>query len=127
MQSLLLDINEVAAALGIGRRTAYALRARGDFPKPATLGARVVKYRTADVLAFVDSLATDTVPTPEPERLKAGRDRRRGSTGGSAGRLRGGSEITYTAKPRRTRPSAEGSGIEPLPGANSNPSEAARK
>jgi predicted DNA-binding transcriptional regulator AlpA len=109
MQPLLLDINEVAAALGVGRRTAYALRARSDFPAAVTLATRCVRYRASDVQTFVERLAADPAPAPEPERLKAGKARRRGSGGG----LSGGLQTAASGRPGRARTRAEPPGFEP--------------
>ena len=124
MNPLLLDINEVAAALGVGRRTAYTLRARSDFPRPIMLAARCVRYRASDVQVFVERLASDP-PASEPERLKVGKARRRGSTGGLAGGPSGGTAMPTAAKPRQSRGTAERLSVEPKTGADSNPRKAA--
>jgi predicted DNA-binding transcriptional regulator AlpA len=83
---LLLDINEVASALNVSRRTAYALRSVPSFPKPVTLAERCVRYRASEVAAFVDGLEADPTPTAEPTHLRAGKQaraaRKRGSSGG---------------------------------------------
>jgi predicted DNA-binding transcriptional regulator AlpA len=108
-RKLLLDINEVAAVLGIGRRTAYVLRGRPGFPKPIALGSRVVRYRADDVRKFVDALAANAVPAAEPEQLRAGKAGRRLKVGGASG----GPEVPIAGKPRQARAVAERSGFEP--------------
>ena len=107
--TLLLDINEVAAALRVGRRTAYVLRARPDFPRPVTLASRIVRYRRSDVETFVQQLAADAAPSAEPDRLKAGKDAKRGSSG----RSNGGTLTPNPAKAQPARTSAERSSVEP--------------
>jgi predicted DNA-binding transcriptional regulator AlpA len=123
MQPLLLNINEVAAALGVGRRTAYALRTRSDFPKAVTLAKLCVRYRASDVQRFVERLAAARRPAPEPERLKAGKQANRGSAKGLQGEL----QTAASGKPRRGRARSEPPGFEPKTGRNSNLVEAARK
>jgi predicted DNA-binding transcriptional regulator AlpA len=83
--TLLLDINEVAEALRVGRRTAYLLRNRPDFPRPVTLASRIVRYRRREVEAFVERLTADPESTPEPARLKAGKARKQASGGRTGG------------------------------------------
>ena len=70
---LLLTIHEVAAALGIGRRTAYLLRGRPGFPAPITLCSRIVRYRASEVADYAARLAADVVTAPEPAKLTTGR------------------------------------------------------
>lgn len=106
---LLLDINEVAGALGVGRRTAYALRERPGFPKPVALGSRVIRYRADDVRKFVETLAANAVPAVEPEQLRAGKAGKRAKAGGSIG----AQEVPVSGKPRQEPASAERSGFEP--------------
>jgi predicted DNA-binding transcriptional regulator AlpA len=108
-RKLLLDINEVAAVLGIGRRTAYALRGRPDFPKSLALGSRVIRYRTDDVRKFVETLAANAVPAVEPEQLRAGKAGKRAKAGGCSG----GQEVPAFGEPRQARAGAERSGFEP--------------
>jgi predicted DNA-binding transcriptional regulator AlpA len=109
MEPLLLDINQVAAALGVGRRTAYVLRGRPGFPKPIPLGSRVVRYRADDVRKFVDALAANTVPAAEPEQLRAGKAGKRAKVGGASG----GQEVPIAGTPRQAWAGAERSGFEP--------------
>jgi predicted DNA-binding transcriptional regulator AlpA len=106
---LLLDINEVAGALGVGRRTAYALRERPGFPQPVTLGSRVIRYRAGDVRKFVEGLVANTAPAVEPEQLRAGKAEKRAKVAGSSG----GQEVPVVGKPRQARAGAERSAFEP--------------
>ncbi len=99
MQRLLIDIRDVAAALGVSRRTAYVLRKRPEFQRPITLAHRVVRYRATDMAMFVERLTADAEKAAEPAKLKAGRARKRGSTGGPGG----GSPAPMAAKPRPVR------------------------
>lgn len=100
---LLLDINEVAGALGVGRRTAYALRERPGFPQPVALGSRVIRYRADDVRKFVEALAANTAPAVEPEQLRAGKAEKRAKAGGSSG----GQEVPAFGEPQQARAGAE--------------------
>lgn len=116
MQKLLLNINEVAAALGVGRRTAYALRSDDPgFPRPVPLAARVVKYRAADVLAYVEHLTSRT-PTAEPDQLKTGRDAYIKAGGRPRRGLRGGLQTPLPATSSTARVPAERLVIEPAAG-----------
>jgi predicted DNA-binding transcriptional regulator AlpA len=109
MTPLLLDIDDVAAALGIGRRKAYELRRRPDFPPAIVLSDRCVRYRSTDVAAFVDRLAAAPRPPPEPEQLRRGNARRREAVGG----LDGGYQWPVRAGPRPAKGRAEQTSIEP--------------
>jgi predicted DNA-binding transcriptional regulator AlpA len=116
LSPLLLTIDEVAALLGVSRRTAYELRGREPhFPRALVLGAggRSVRYRLADVEAFVAGLGAESAPPREPQQLAAGKARRRTPAGGPAGLLAG----LPAAKPRRTRALADGSSVEREKGA----------
>jgi predicted DNA-binding transcriptional regulator AlpA len=58
----LLTVTELAAALGVHERTCWRLAAmaeagQGDFPRPLRIGPRVVRWRLADVEAYLASLA----------------------------------------------------------------------
>ena len=57
----LLDVKQVALALGVHRRTVWALAAQGlaglnDFPQPLHLSPRVVRWRTTDLAKYIDGL-----------------------------------------------------------------------
>ena len=69
---LLLSLKESAAFLGVSLRKLYELRAAGRVPQPVRLADRTVKYRRADLLAFVAQLEP-AEPMPEPPQLAAGR------------------------------------------------------
>ena len=51
----LLTEREAAKYLGIELRTLAAWRQRGDGPVAVILGPKTVRYRSADIIAFVDS------------------------------------------------------------------------
>lgn len=119
MTPLLVDANGAADLLGVGRRTFFELRARPDFVPAIVLSQRAVRYRVADLQAWLMRQA-GTAHRPEPAHLAAGKARRRRTTGGTDGGLAGGLQTPIVAKPRRARPAAEGSGIEPPAGGNSN-------
>jgi predicted DNA-binding transcriptional regulator AlpA len=111
MDQLLLTIDQVADRLGIGRRTAYDLRALPDFPRPLVLSAsgRIVRYRASDVERFVERLAAAAAPVAEPDHLRAGKARRRPLAGAPAGLP----ATDDAAKPRRARALAEPRSVEP--------------
>lgn len=132
---LLVSIDQIAALFGVGRRTAYVLRERPDFPKPVRLGERTVRYRASDVHRFVEQLAAEAVPAAEPDRLSRGRarylsltlqeraaqtaerrtERAAGRSAGraSAGGSDGGTQAPVNGKPRQEPAGAERSGFEP--------------
>ena len=58
---MLLTIPEVAAELGCGRDTVYALISRGDLPS-VHIG-KLRRIRLTDLTTYVDSL-TESTPTP---------------------------------------------------------------
>ena len=58
-QRLLLSVAEVAAELGCGRDTVYALLTSGALPS-VRLGGRLRRIRRADLNRYVDSLAEST-------------------------------------------------------------------
>lgn len=60
---VLLDVDQLAAALGISRRLIWNLAAKaeagvdcGGFPRPVRLSARVVRWRQSDVERYLDQL-----------------------------------------------------------------------
>jgi predicted DNA-binding transcriptional regulator AlpA len=58
----LLTVKDLAGMLGISKRTCWRLAAmasagQGDFPKPARISARTVRWRPADVEAYLARLA----------------------------------------------------------------------
>ena len=58
-QRMLLSVAEVAAELGCGRDTVYALLTSGALPS-VRLGGRLRRIRRADLNRYVDSLAEST-------------------------------------------------------------------
>ncbi len=54
-QRLLLSVAEVAAELGCGRDTVYALLSSGALPS-VRLGGRLRRIRRTDLTAYVESL-----------------------------------------------------------------------
>lgn len=64
----LLKPDEAAALLGIGVRTLELWRQTGDGPTFVKLGPKLIRYREADLAAFVEAAArTNTLPTA-PDR-----------------------------------------------------------
>jgi len=58
----LLTVKEVADMLGVHERTCWRLSAKteagqGDFPRPVRIGPRTIRWRLADVEAYVATLA----------------------------------------------------------------------
>ncbi len=74
--ALLLVAKDAAAFLGISLRKLYELRSTGELPPPVRLSERIVRYRRADLEAYVESLASDSA-IPEPAQLVAGKRRAR--------------------------------------------------
>jgi predicted DNA-binding transcriptional regulator AlpA len=62
-QQKLLTVKDLAATLGIHQRTCWRLAAmaeagHGDFPRPLRIGPKTVRWRAADVEAYLATLAT---------------------------------------------------------------------
>ncbi|MBE3099915.1 MAG: helix-turn-helix domain-containing protein [Planctomycetes bacterium] len=58
----LLTVKELAAALGVHEQTCWRLAAmaeagQGDFPRPLRIGHRIIRWRIAEVEAYLASLA----------------------------------------------------------------------
>lgn len=58
----LLTVKDLAAALGVHERSVWRLSAeaeagRGDFPSPLRIGPKTIRWRVADVEAYLASLA----------------------------------------------------------------------
>ena len=106
MQPILVSINEVAAMLGVSRRTAYAMRARPGFPRPVVLAQRSIRYRTAEVEAFVAGLAAEQAQRPEPPELADARGKKRpksGAGGGDFGGFSNPQSEHLPGEPRRAK------------------------
>jgi len=61
-QLKLLTVKELAAALGIHERTCWRLAAmaeagQGAFPRPLRIGPKTIRWRLADVEAYLAALA----------------------------------------------------------------------
>jgi predicted DNA-binding transcriptional regulator AlpA len=61
----LLAVKQLAAMLGIHERTCWRLAAlaedgHGGFPRPLRIGPKTVRWRMADVEAYLAALAGDT-------------------------------------------------------------------
>lgn len=79
-KKLTATAEEVCRMLGVGERTFHAdLRHRPDFPKPVKLtdAGRVVRWRVADVEAWLAAQATAVETHPEPVQLRAGKLRKK--------------------------------------------------
>lgn len=62
MTNKLLTVDEVAEYLGVPKATCYGWAQRGLGPKVARVG-RYLRYRSADVDAWVDGQALTGLPT----------------------------------------------------------------
>ena len=74
MQDLLLvDAVGAATALGISERLFHSLRDTPGFPPTVVLSKRAMRWRVADLQAFVANLPASGVKQPEPPQLRLGR------------------------------------------------------
>ena len=48
--------NQLAQLIGVSRRTVWAMVARGDLPQPLRLSRSLVRWKRADVAAFIERL-----------------------------------------------------------------------
>lgn len=71
---LLLTVSEGAVFVGVSVRQFYNLV---DKPAPVMLGRRCVRYRRADLIAFVAGLSAVVDRLPEPSQLAAGKLKKR--------------------------------------------------
>ena len=55
MTERILRRPEVEARCGIGRSTLYDWMARGEFPQPVKLGARLVGWKESTISAWLDA------------------------------------------------------------------------
>ncbi|MCC6000502.1 MAG: AlpA family transcriptional regulator [Pararhodobacter sp.] len=53
MAERILRRPDVEALVGLSRSTLYAWMARGEFPQPVALGARLVGWRESDIDAWL--------------------------------------------------------------------------
>jgi predicted DNA-binding transcriptional regulator AlpA len=51
-----LTANEFATILKVSKRTLFRLRARGALPAPVEIATNIVRWRSADVRAYLDGL-----------------------------------------------------------------------
>jgi prophage regulatory protein len=58
MADTLLRRPVVETLTGLSRSTIYEWMKRGEFPQPVKLGARLVAWREADVIAWIESRET---------------------------------------------------------------------
>jgi predicted DNA-binding transcriptional regulator AlpA len=79
-EPLLLSATEAATLLGMSERQFHKLRPR--LPAPIVLGPRQVRWRRADLSAWVLALAAAEAPRPEPSQLRAGKARKASGCGG---------------------------------------------
>jgi predicted DNA-binding transcriptional regulator AlpA len=76
--SLLIDAAGGAELLGVSERQFHNLRKREDFPKAVDgLGSRTVRWRVADLQAWVDRLPSAAAVAAEPAQLRRGKASRR--------------------------------------------------
>lgn len=73
----LLDVGAVAAMLGCGRRHVYRLADSGRMPRPVKLGV-LVRWRRAEVLAWIEGGCKPPAATPKPPRTASGQIMLRG-------------------------------------------------
>jgi excisionase family DNA binding protein len=52
----LLTSQEAATRLSISRRTLWRLQERGELPPPVRYGLRIVRWKAADIRAYLDGL-----------------------------------------------------------------------
>lgn len=55
----LLDVRKVAAFIGVSRPTIYARMAKGEFPKPIYPSPRCPRWRSDELLAWINRLTED--------------------------------------------------------------------
>ncbi len=57
----LLDENEAAASLSVAVQTLRNWRWKGEVPRYVKVGARLVRYRRGDLIAFIEAGSTGKV------------------------------------------------------------------
>jgi predicted DNA-binding transcriptional regulator AlpA len=78
-ERLLLSAPEAASMLGMSVRRFHQLRQ--SLPQPVVLGARHVRWRRAELVAWVECLPANEQARPEPAQLQAGRAARKDRIG----------------------------------------------
>jgi predicted DNA-binding transcriptional regulator AlpA len=58
----LLSSHEVADRFSIAHRTLWKMVARGQFPQPIRFNSRLVRLKTRDLQAYLDSMPTKATP-----------------------------------------------------------------
>lgn len=53
----LLRLADVSAQVGLSRSTIYKRMDEGTFPRPVDLGPNVVRWRSTDIVSWINSLA----------------------------------------------------------------------
>ena len=89
---LLLSATESAGLLGMSLRKFH--QTRPELPDPVVIGARHVRWRRADLVAWVESL-TGVADRSEPSQLVAGKTKKRVAQECGRGHT-GGSEVQVT-------------------------------
>ena len=56
-EALLLTVQQVAAMLGLSRRTVFALTSSGKLPAPIRIGQRLTRWRRRDIETWAERLA----------------------------------------------------------------------
>jgi len=56
----LLRLPEVRALVGLSTTTIYTRMSRGEFPKPISLGGRLVAWVQADIQTWIDEKISQT-------------------------------------------------------------------
>jgi predicted DNA-binding transcriptional regulator AlpA len=52
----LLTAEEFARVLAVSKRTLFRLRSKGVIPPPVAISAKIVRWRTSDIRAYLDGL-----------------------------------------------------------------------
>jgi predicted DNA-binding transcriptional regulator AlpA len=80
----LLNIKQACALLGISERSFHLARKQPWFPSGIQLGARVIRFSRAELVAAAERLAPRAVGTSEPAQLAEARASRAASRVSSA-------------------------------------------
>jgi len=74
MQNSILRLPDVIAVIRLSRSSIYNAIKAGTFPRPISLGARAVGWRSEDIHNWLESLSTQqeySVATPAVSRRRA--------------------------------------------------------